>query len=254
LGPTGVGKTELARSLAHVLFNDEAAMVRIDMSEYQERHTVARLIGSPPGYIGYEEGGQLTEAIRRRPYSVILFDEIEKAHPDIFNLFLQIFDDGRLTDSQGRTVNFQNTIIIMTSNLGGDIIQQIDDEKVVEEKINQLIQTTFKPEFINRLDQIVLFEKLTPVQIGQIVDLQLAKTQSTLAKNRRLTLEITPAAKKLVTKLGYDPQYGARPLKRVIQNNILNKIALMVIDGQVKEGQTIKIDTDSENGLKISIR
>lgn len=252
LGPTGVGKTELAKTLAHILFNDESAMVRIDMSEYQERHTVARLIGSPPGYIGHEEGGQLTEAIRRKPYSVILFDEIEKAHPDVFNLFLQIFDDGRLTDSQGRTVDFQNTIIIMTSNLGSDIIQKEENKKTMEEKITQLVQKTFKPEFINRLDQIVLFEKLTRAQIGQIVDLQLKKIKKNLAKNRKLTLKVSPKAKKLIANLGYDPQYGARPLKRVIQNNILDKIALLIVNGKIKEDQAVKVEVTEKNTFQIN--
>ena len=242
LGPTGVGKTELARTLAYTLFNNEKSMVRIDMSEYQERHTVARLIGAPPGYIGYEEGGQLTEAVRRKPYSVILFDEIEKAHPDVFNLFLQIFDDGRLTDNQGRTVNFQNTIIIMTSNLGDDIIQTEENKKKLQDKIWQLVQKTFKPEFINRLDQIVLFEKLTKKQISQVVDLQIKRIQENLWDNRQLKIIVDESAKTLIAKLGYDPQFGARPLKRVIQTNILDKIALMIIEGKIKEGETIKVN------------
>ncbi|MDD3679500.1 MAG: AAA family ATPase [Candidatus Shapirobacteria bacterium] len=253
LGPTGVGKTELAKTLAYILFNDESAMVRIDMSEYQERHTVARLIGSPPGYIGHEEGGQLTKAVRRKPYSVLLFDEIEKAHPDIFNLFLQIFDDGRLTDSQGRTVDFQNTIIIMTSNLGSHLIQSEENKQLIEEKITNLIQATFKPEFINRLDQIVLFEKLTKTQIGQIVDLQLERIKESLVKNQKLTLEISDQAKKLITKLGYDTRYGARPLKRVIQNNILDQVALMIINGKIKEEQKIKVTATKKNTLKVSL-
>ena len=242
LGPTGVGKTELARTLAYTLFNNEKSMVRIDMSEYQERHTVARLIGAPPGYIGYEEGGQLTEAVRRKPYSVILFDEIEKAHPDVFNLFLQIFDNGRLTDNQGRTVNFQNTIIIMTSNLGDDIIQTEENKKKLQDKIWQLVQKTFKPEFINRLDQIVLFEKLTKKQISQVVDLQIKRIQENLWDNRQLKIIVDESAKTLIAKLGYDPQFGARPLKRVIQTNILDKIALMIIEGKIKEGETIKVN------------
>ncbi|MDD5073723.1 MAG: AAA family ATPase [Candidatus Shapirobacteria bacterium] len=252
LGPTGVGKTELAKTLAYILFNNESAMVRIDMSEYQERHTVARLIGSPPGYIGHEEGGQLTEAVRRKPYSVILFDEIEKAHPDVFNLFLQIFDDGRLTDSRGRTVNFQNTLIIMTSNLGSDIIQRENDKQVLADKITELVQATFKPEFINRLDQIVLFEKLTKDQINQIVNLQLDQVKNSLAKSRKLTLVIDDQAKKLIADLGYDPQYGARPLKRVIQNNILDKIALLIVEGKIKEGQTVKVNVTKKNTFQIN--
>jgi len=252
LGPTGVGKTELARTLAYTLFNNEKAMVRIDMSEYQERHTVARLIGAPPGYIGYEEGGQLTEAVRRKPYSVILFDEIEKAHPDVFNLFLQIFDDGRLTDNQGRTINFQNTIIIMTSNLGGNIIQTEENKKKLKDKIWQLVQKTFKPEFINRLDQIILFEKLTKKQINQIIDLQIKRVKENLWENRQLKITIDDRAKALIAKLGYDPQFGVRPLKRVIQTNILDKIALMIIEGKVKEKQTIKVGREKNQfSLKI---
>lgn len=247
LGPTGVGKTELAKTLAYILFNDEEAMVRLDMSEYQERHTVARLIGSPPGYIGHEEGGQLTEAVRRQPYSVILFDEIEKAHPDVFNLFLQIFDDGRLTDAQGRTVDFQNTIIIMTSNLGSDIIQREEDREKMEEKITEVVQQTFKPEFINRLDQIVLFEKLSPEQIEQIVELQIDRVAQNLAENKNLSLEIDEEAKELIAELGYDPQYGARPLKRVIQNNILDKIALMIVEGELEEGDAITVSKEKDH-------
>jgi len=246
LGPTGVGKTELAKTLAYLLFDDENAIIRLDMSEYQERHTVARLIGSPPGYIGHEEGGQLTEAVRRRPYSVILFDEIEKAHPDVFNLFLQIFDDGRLTDAQGKTVNFQNTIIIMTSNLGADIIQREENKEKMTNEISELVRKTFKPEFLNRLDQIILFEKLTKKQISQIVELQIGKLTKSLKKNKNLKLIISDQAKKLITQLGYSPQYGARPLKRVIQNNILDKIALMIVEGNIKEGETIKVSAKGE--------
>ena len=247
LGPTGVGKTELARTLAFLLFDSEQAMIRIDMSEYQERHSVARLIGSPPGYVGYEEGGQLTEAVRRRPYSVILFDEIEKAHPDVFNLFLQIFDDGRLTDGQGRTVDFKNTIIIMTSNLGTQIIQEKEkSEEEKEREVWQLIQQTFKPEFVNRLDQIIIFNQLTKEQISQVVDLEIKKVAKNLEENRNLKLEISQEAKELIAKLGYDPQFGARPLKRVIQNNILDKVALMIIEGKVKEGETIRVGAEKE--------
>ena len=243
LGPTGVGKTELARTLAFLLFDSDQAMIRIDMSEYQERHSVARLIGSPPGYVGYEEGGQLTEAVRRRPYSVILFDEIEKAHPDVFNLFLQIFDDGRLTDGQGRTVDFKNTIIIMTSNLGTQIIQEKEkSEEEKEREVWQLIQQTFKPEFVNRLDQIIIFNQLTKEQISQVVDLEIKKVAKNLEENRSLKLEISQEAKELIAKLGYDPQFGARPLRRVIQNNILDKIALMIIEGKIKEGETIMVN------------
>lgn len=237
LGPTGVGKTEMARSLAQVMFNDENALVRIDLSEYQEQHSVARLIGSPPGYVGYEEGGQLTEAVRRRPYSIVLFDEIEKAHPDVFNIFLQVLDDGRLTDGKGRVVNFKNTVIIMTSNLGSDIIREGKD---VQKKMWDLLRHTFKPEFLNRVDQIIVFDPLTQEQLSQIVDIQLQHVKNRLhAQN--IALEVSPEAKSALAKMGYDPDFGARPLKRVIQDKILDDLALKIIEGEVKSGDTVKV-------------
>jgi len=245
LGPTGVGKTELARVLADSLFNDENAMVRVDLSEYQEQHSVARLIGSPPGYIGYEEGGQLTEAVRRKPYSIILFDELEKAHPDVFNLFLQILDDGRLTDGKGRVVNFKNTVIIMTSNLGSDIIQNEKDNARQQEKLWVLIRKTFRPEFLNRVDQIIVFDPLSREQISQIVDLQLKRVQERLSR-QQISLEVSSEAKKLIASQGFDPDYGARPLKRAIQNLILDELALRIIEGKVKPGD--KVLVDAKNG------
>lgn len=247
LGPTGVGKTELARALAQTMFGDDNMMVRVDMSEYQEQHSVARLIGSPPGYVGYEEGGQLTEAVRRRPYSVILFDEIEKAHPDVFNLFLQILDDGKLTDGKGRSVNFKNTIIIMTSNLGSDLIQE---GKNVENKLRDLLRKTFRPEFLNRIDQIIVFDPITPEQLELIVDLQLNLVRSRLAK-QNISLNVSAAAKKLLAEEGYDPAFGARPLKRTIQNLILDSLAAKIIDGTVKPGDTVEVEA---SGGKIVLK
>jgi ATP-dependent Clp protease ATP-binding subunit ClpB len=229
LGPTGVGKTELARALAEFMFDDERAMVRLDMSEYQERHTVARLIGAPPGYIGYEEGGQLTEAIRRRPYSVVLLDEIEKAHHEVFDVLLQILDDGRLTDGHGRTVDFRNAVVIMTSNL-----RTIDD-----------VRASLRPEFINRIDEIVVFSQLTREQLADIVELQLGRLRERLAE-RRLELEITDAAKELIAEAGWDPAYGARPLKRALQRLVENPLALALLEGGFQEGDTIRVD--AENG------
>jgi len=240
LGPTGVGKTELARSLAEFMFNDEDAIVRIDMSEYMEKHSVARLIGSPPGYVGYDEGGQLTEAVRRRPYSVILFDEIEKAHSDVFNVLLQVLDDGRLTDAKGRTVNFKNTVIIMTSNVGSQLIQEMKDEKERNQAVNELVRQQFKPEFLNRVDEIITFHSLDEKQIQKIVELQLELVKDRLDK-KNINIEFSDSAKALVSKLGYDPAYGARPLKRVIQNQILDELALQIIEGKVKEGQKVEV-------------
>ncbi|HWN81965.1 MAG TPA: AAA family ATPase, partial [Candidatus Udaeobacter sp.] len=223
LGPTGVGKTETARALAEFLFDDEHAMVRLDMSEYQERHSTARLLGAPPGYIGFEEGGQLTEAVRRRPYSVILLDEVEKAHPEVWSVFLQILDDGRLTDGQGRTVDFRNTVIIMTSNLGSQVIQELggQDQARMEREIQQILKQSFKPEFLNRIDEVVIFQSLKLEDLVKIVDLELARLQKALAE-RQLELNATPAARRALAEQGYDPVYGARPLKRLIQRQIEN--------------------------------
>jgi ATP-dependent Clp protease ATP-binding subunit ClpB len=241
LGPTGVGKTEVARSLAEVLFHDENSLIRIDLSEYQESHSIARLIGSPPGYVGYDEGGQLTEAIRRKPYSVVLFDELEKAHPGVFNLFLQILDDGRLTDGKGRVVNFKNTIIIMTGNLGSQIIREEKDENVIKEKITELMKQTFRPEFINRLDQVIVFSPLSQKQLEQIVDIQLKIVEKRLEK-QNIKLDVTQSARKLLAQEGFDPDFGARPLKRTIQDKILDELALQIIEGKVKEGETVTVD------------
>ena len=258
MGPTGVGKTELAKALAEFMFNDEDAMIRIDMSEYMERHAVAKMIGSPPGYVGFEEGGRLTEAIRKRPYSVVLFDEIEKAHSEVFNIFLQIFDNGRLTDSKGRTVNFKNTVIIMTSNIGNDIIQEYSSvgfvnrtkkksskEKEFDQKIMAELKDHFKPEFLNRIDEIVVFHTLDEKEIARIVDLQLEIVAKRLAKNG-IRIEVTEKAKSLIARKGYEPNYGARPLKRVIQNEILDELALRFIEKKVGEGDVVKIDAEGE--------
>jgi ATP-dependent Clp protease ATP-binding subunit ClpB len=248
LGPTGVGKTELARALAEFLFDDERAMVRIDMSEYMEKHSVARLIGAPPGYVGYEEGGYLTESVRRRPYAVILFDEIEKAHPDVFNILLQILDDGRLTDGKGRTVDFKNTVIIMTSNIGSQWISKAsgDLDAAIPEVMENLRQT-FRPEFLNRIDDVIVFRRLTPELIEGIVRLQVAVLEKMLAQ-KDLKLEVKPAAIKMLAKEGYDPVYGARPLKRLIQKKIQDRLAMMLLEGAIRPGETIRIDADSRTG------
>lgn len=244
IGPTGVGKTELAKALAEVLFNDENAMIRLDMSEYMEQHSVARLIGAPPGYVGYEEGGQLTEAVRRKPYSVVLLDEIEKAHPQVFNILLQVLDDGRLTDGKGRTIDFKNTVIIMTSNLGSEIIRQYAEGKKtkeqMEQEVREVINHSFKPEFINRLDQIILFESLTEKHIEQIVELQIKQVEQRLA-NQQIKIEVTSEAKKWLAQKGYDPVFGARPLKRLIQSEILDPLAMMIVEGKVKEGSKVEV-------------
>jgi ATP-dependent Clp protease ATP-binding subunit ClpB len=245
LGPTGVGKTELARALAEFLFDDEKAMIRIDMSEYQEKHTVSRLVGAPPGYVGYEEGGQLTEAVRRKPYSVVLFDEIEKAHPEVFNVLLQLLDDGRLTDGQGRTVDFRNTVVIMTSNLGSELWLNHAGGKPGRETLNRILQAHFRPEFLNRIDEIVVFDPLTREDLVKIVDIQLARLANLLAQ-RHLKLEVTPAAKEYLAQAGYDPDFGARPLKRTIQREVQDVLALKVLAGEFKEGDTVLIDASPE--------
>ncbi len=246
LGPTGVGKTETARALAEFLFDDEHAMIRLDMSEYMEKHAVARMIGAPPGYVGYEEGGQLTEAIRRRPYAVVLFDEIEKAHPDVFNVLLQILDDGRLTDAKGRTVDFKNTVLIMTSNLGSREIQDAEgDEKQVREAVLQELRANFKPEFLNRIDDIVIFHQLSREQIEKIIDVQLERLRKMLAE-RNIQLVLDDSARQLLAREGYDPNYGARPLKRAIQTLIQNPLAIKLLSGEILPGQTIKASASGD--------
>ena len=240
IGPTGVGKTELAKTLADFLFSDEHALTRIDMSEYMEKFSVTRLIGAPPGYVGYDEGGQLTEAVRRRPYSVILFDEIEKAHPDVFNVLLQVLDDGRLTDGQGRIVDFKNAIIIMTSNLGSDLILEANDTNDIKEKIQELLKMSFRPEFLNRIDEIITFTRLDKKYIAEIVRNQIARVANRL-KDRRLTLDVSDEAIDYIADIGYDPQFGARPLKRAIQNFIENPLAKEMLAGKYLEGDTIKV-------------
>jgi ATP-dependent Clp protease ATP-binding subunit ClpB len=250
LGPTGVGKTELCKALAEVLFDDENAMVRIDMSEYMERHTVSRLIGAPPGYVGYEEGGRLTEAVRRRPYCVVLLDEMEKAHRDVFNILLQVLDDGRLTDSQGHTVDFTNTLIVMTSNVGSQLIQQVTEEGGSEEDIRQAVEAAlrnhFLPEFLNRVDETIIFHPLKRDQIHAIAGLQIERLRKQLQQNH-LGLLVTPAAIEAIALQGYDPTFGARPLKRVIQRQIQNPLATELLRGGFEEGSTIKVDyTDGE--------
>ncbi len=248
LGPTGVGKTELGRALAEFLFDDEKAMVRVDMSEFQERHSVARLIGAPPGYVGYEEGGYLTEAVRRRPYSVLLLDEIEKAHPDVFNLLLQILDEGRLTDGHGRTVDFKNTVVIMTSNVGSQFILDPDITEIeMDDRVSELMQATFKPEFLNRVDEIIIFHRLSLEHIKGIVEIQFGLLRKRLAE-RDITLEITDAAKTYLAQQGYDPAYGARPLKRLIQKEIQDKVALALLKGEFRDGDTVQVD---ERGLQL---
>ena len=241
LGPTGVGKTELARTLAEVLFNDENALVRIDMSEYTEKYSISRLIGAPPGYVGYEEGGQLTEKIRRRPYSVILLDEIEKAHPEVFNLLLQVLDDGRLTDGQGHTVDFRNTVIIMTSNLGSQYITMFKDEEAMREKVMDVLKSTFRPEFLNRVDEVIIFRKLKKEDLLKIVDIQVGYLQQRL-EEKKIGISFTDSAKNYLAEKGYDEIYGARPLKRLIQREIENPLALKVLSGEVKEGSSVKVD------------
>jgi ATP-dependent Clp protease ATP-binding subunit ClpB len=248
MGPTGVGKTELARALAEFLFDDEAAMVRIDMSEYMERHAVARLIGAPPGYVGYEEGGQLTEAIRRRPYSVVLFDEIEKAHPEVFNVMLQILDDGRLTDSKGRTVDFRNTVVIMTSNVGSQYIHDFQhgtrtpsEEEQMRRSVEQELHRHFRPEFLNRLDDVIIFQALSFEEIKRIVAIQLDRLVALLGE-RRLSIALTDGARELLAREGFDSAFGARPLKRAIQRLIIDPLAIRILEGEFLPGETVYVD------------
>jgi ATP-dependent Clp protease ATP-binding subunit ClpB len=247
LGPTGVGKTELAKSLAEFLFDNEAAMVRIDMSEYQEKHTVARLIGAPPGYVGYDEGGQLTEAVRRRPYSVVLFDEIEKAHDEVFDVLLQLLDDGRLTDGHGRTVDFKNTLVIMTSNVGSQWIKELHggDAAEMRKRVQAALEQAFKPEFLNRVDEMVIFNNLTRADLARIVEIQLNNLRKLLA-DRKIDLQLTPAAKDWLADTGYDPVYGARPLKRTIQRYLQDPLALQILGGEFKEGDVVVVDAVGE--------
>jgi ATP-dependent Clp protease ATP-binding subunit ClpB len=243
LGPTGVGKTETARALANFLFDDEHALTRIDMSEYMEKHAVARLIGAPPGYVGYEEGGQLTEAVRRRPYTVVLFDEIEKAHPDVFNVLLQILDDGRLTDGQGRTVDFRNSVLIMTSNIGSQVIAELGPSQraELERHVQEALRAHFKPEFLNRIDETIIFHQLGREQIRRIVDIQLERV-SRLLEDRRIQIEVGDEARELLAAKGYDPHYGARPLKRVIQRMLQDPLAMKILEGEFPEGSKVRVD------------
>lgn len=252
VGPTGVGKTELAKSLAWFLFDDENAVIRVDMSEYMEKHSVARLIGAPPGYVGYDEGGQLTEAVRRRPYAVLLFDEIEKAHPDVFNVMLQMLDDGRLTDSQGRVVNFKNTIVIMTSNIGTSDIADLTNKEQIEERIRQAMQGHFRPEFLNRIDEVIVFNRLSQKDIVKIIDIQLQILSTRLA-DKKIGLSVSDRAKGFLAERGYDPVYGARPLKRVIQKLVQDPIALRLLQGEIKEGQEVKVDL-KDSALAVSAK
>jgi ATP-dependent Clp protease ATP-binding subunit ClpB len=245
LGPTGVGKTELARAMAEFLFDDEQNMVRIDMSEYQERHTVARLIGAPPGYVGYEEGGQLTEAVRRRPYSVVLFDEIEKAHSEVFNALLQVLDEGRLTDGHGRTVDFRNTLVIMTSNIGSQYIMDVADEETMRTRVMEALRAHFRPEFLNRVDAIVIFHRLDRQQLREIVQIQLGRVRELLAEHN-MTMSLTDAAVDLLLEEGYDPAYGARPLKRVIQKRIVDPIASQIIMRELHDGDHVRVDAEGD--------
>jgi len=249
VGPTGVGKTELAKALAEFLFNDERALTRIDMSEYMEKHSVSRLIGAPPGYVGYEEGGQLTEAVRRRPYSVVLFDEIEKAHPEVFNVLLQLLDDGRLTDGQGRVVDFRNVIIIMTSNIGSEFILTMKSMDEIRDRIDGLLKTYFKPEFLNRIDEIVVFDRLNESMIRKIAQLRLSELGERLTQ-RNIKLEVEDKAIDYIAKEGYDEQFGARPLKRAIQNLLENPIAKKILAGEIMEGDTIHV---SLSGSELAI-
>ena len=248
LGPTGVGKTELTKALAEFLFDDEHALVRIDMSEFMEKHSVARLIGAPPGYVGYEEGGALTEAVRRRPYQVVLFDEIEKAHPDVFNVLLQVLDDGRLTDGQGRTVDFRNTLIVMTSNLGSEyLVNQAEGEDTdkVRDLVMGEVRARFRPEFINRIDEIILFHRLKREHMGRIVDIQMLRLQK-LLEDRKITIVLEPKGREWLADKGYDPAYGARPLKRVIQKSVQDPLAELILSGRIKDGEKVVISAGKQ--------
>jgi ATP-dependent Clp protease ATP-binding subunit ClpB len=252
MGPTGVGKTELARALAEFLFDDERAMVRLDMSEYMEKHTVSRLIGAPPGYVGYEEGGQLTEAVKRRPYSIILLDEIEKAHFDVFNILLQILDDGRLTDGKGKTIDFKNTIIIMTSNLGSQVIKELSqDFETMEKEVKRILESHFRPEFLNRVDEVIIFKALSRQVILKIVGLQVDILRKRLGE-KKLNIEVSDEAEKLLAERGYDPVYGARPLRRTIQQDIQNPLAMKMLSGEYKEGDTVKVGVDEKGDFTFS--
>jgi ATP-dependent Clp protease ATP-binding subunit ClpB len=254
LGPTGVGKTELTKALAGFLFDDDRAMVRIDMSEYMEKHAVARLVGAPPGYVGYEEGGTLTEAVRRRPYQVVLFDEVEKAHPDVFNVLLQVLDDGRLTDGQGRTVDFRNVLIVLTSNLGSEILASVSEEKEhspeTRDAVMAIVRSAFRPEFLNRLDEILLFHRLSRPQMARIVEIQITGLERILAE-RKISLRLDESAKAWLANTGYDPVYGARPLKRVIQRELQNPLATMILEGRLRDGESVQVSA-GEGGLAIA--
>ncbi|MGB6503128.1 MAG: AAA family ATPase, partial [Xanthobacteraceae bacterium] len=257
-GPTGVGKTELTKTLAQFLFDDEHALIRIDMSEYMEKHSVARLIGAPPGYVGYDEGGALTEAVRRRPYQVVLFDEIEKAHPDVFNVLLQVLDDGRLTDGQGRTVDFRNTLIVMTSNLGAEyLVAQPDgeDSDKVRDQVMAEVRAHFRPEFINRIDEIILFHRLKRDQMAHIVDIQMAQLQR-LLDDRKIAIALDAKARDWLAEKGYDPAYGARPLKRVIQRSVQDPLADLILSGKIKDGEKVKVSAGRDglvfNGTRVA--
>jgi ATP-dependent Clp protease ATP-binding subunit ClpB len=254
MGPTGVGKTELGRALAEFLFDDEDAMVRIDMSEFMEKHSVARLIGAPPGYVGYEEGGYLTEAVRRRPYSVVLMDEIEKAHPDVFNVLLQILDDGRLTDGKGRTVDFTNTIIVMTSNVGSEWIGELgaSDEEEMRRRVTDALRAQFRPEFLNRVDETVIFKSLSLEEIKEIVDIQLRRLED-LLRERKMGVELTDAAREMIAQEGFDPVYGARPLKRALQREVQNPLAVRILEGEFGDGDTVLVDV-RDGGTTFSVK
>jgi ATP-dependent Clp protease ATP-binding subunit ClpB len=248
LGPTGVGKTELTKALAEYLFDDETALIRIDMSEYMEKHSVARLIGAPPGYVGYDEGGALTEAVRRRPYQVVLFDEIEKAHPDVFNVLLQVLDDGRLTDGQGHTVDFRNTLIVMTSNLGADFLvsqPEGEDTDAVKDQVMAVVRSVFRPEFLNRVDEIILFHRLKKSEMSKIVDIQMRRLGK-LLEDRKITIVIEPSARDWLADKGWDPAYGARPLKRVIQKSVQDPLAEMILAGNVRDGEKVVISAGKQ--------